>query len=321
MNFTPKWFVVSQASGIFAVILHQLDYHFRGLYILSTIVWVYTLVVFITSIALFSLKIWMHPKKTTSALKDLSETTQIAAITATLATIVDMICLQCVPSFGSGWGIFAYVLWWIQTFLAFLCIIIIPYLSMSIEPPGLDSVTPSLLMPVISVLTAAAAGGVLCQHGSISINLQIPVIIVSFLLVGISFPVLIAVNSAYIIRLFQGHRLSRKDLFQNFLMCGPSGQVAYAIQALGEAALSSFGTFSEGFFFQAQIGTILNAVCICLALICWGSGMFWVLYAIIILIEESFNTDEKKFESIPFTLTSWAVIFPTVGIKVYLYRL
>lgn len=139
---------------------------------------------------------------------------------------------------------------------------------MSVEPPGIENVSPALLMPVVSVLTAAAAGGVLCQYGGVTVDLQIPVIIASLLLVGTSFSILIAVNSAYIIRLLQGHRLSRTDLFQNFLMCGPPGQAAFSIQALGGAALSSFGVYSEGLFFQAQIGIIVNAICTYLALIC-----------------------------------------------------
>ena len=42
-NFHSQWFLVPQGTGILAVMLHQLHYQFRGLIIISQILWVLTI--------------------------------------------------------------------------------------------------------------------------------------------------------------------------------------------------------------------------------------------------------------------------------------
>lgn len=39
-NFSSQWFLILLGTGIIAVILHNLDYQFRGHVIISVIVWI-----------------------------------------------------------------------------------------------------------------------------------------------------------------------------------------------------------------------------------------------------------------------------------------
>jgi L-lactate permease len=43
-------------------------------------------------------------------------------------TLVAMIALTCAQSWGHGWGVFAYVLWWIGAFLTTISTTAIPFM-------------------------------------------------------------------------------------------------------------------------------------------------------------------------------------------------
>lgn len=63
----------------------------------------------------------------------------------------------------------------------------IPYVHVRVQPPGLEAVAPGVLLPLISALTSAAGGGIICRYGALSDRLQVPVIIVSYLEVGVGY--------------------------------------------------------------------------------------------------------------------------------------
>lgn len=65
--------------------------------------------------------------------------------------------------------------------MAFVACVGIPYVSTKLEGAGIDFLPPGVLLPLIAALTAAAGGGVVCRYGELSATLQVPVIIVSYL--------------------------------------------------------------------------------------------------------------------------------------------
>ncbi|KAM0700742.1 hypothetical protein Q7P35_012463 [Cladosporium inversicolor] len=92
-----------------------------------------------------------------------------------------MIALTLTSSWSPGWGMAAYVMWWINVVMAAVACIAIPYVLTKVDGPGISSVPPGALLPSIAALTIAAGGGVVCRYGAISASLQVPVIIVSSL--------------------------------------------------------------------------------------------------------------------------------------------
>ena len=113
-----------------------------------------------------------------------------------------MIVLVLVRQWGPAWGIVAYVLWWVNTTLAVIAVMGIPYVFVKVQPPGVKAVTPVVLLPLISTLTSAAGGGVICRYGALSDRLQVPVIIVSYLEVGLGIALAMAFNNVFVTRLF-----------------------------------------------------------------------------------------------------------------------
>lgn len=53
-----------------------------------------------------------------------------------LSTIINMVVFVCVPAWGDGAAVFAWVLWWIDVALAVACNFYIPYAMM--QTPGVS---------------------------------------------------------------------------------------------------------------------------------------------------------------------------------------
>ncbi|KAJ5982054.1 hypothetical protein N7451_012154 [Penicillium sp. IBT 35674x] len=188
-NFSSQWFLVPQGLGIVAVILHQLDYQFDGLFIISVVIWLYTITLLAVGVFLYLLRIFLYPRHVASALKtSITETSCLASISITFTSIIIMAAVVLVRKWGSAWGIVVYVLWWINTAMAVGSVMWIPYVYVKVQPPGLEAVAPGVLLPLISALTSAAGGSIICRYGALSDRLQIPVIIVSYLEVGVGLP-------------------------------------------------------------------------------------------------------------------------------------
>jgi hypothetical protein len=100
-NFSSQWFLVPQGTGIIGVILHQLDYQFRGLAIISVIVWIYTIALLMVSLLLYLLRIFMYPRHVARELRtNMIETACLASISITFTSMIQMIALVLVRQWG-----------------------------------------------------------------------------------------------------------------------------------------------------------------------------------------------------------------------------
>ena len=89
-NFTSQWLLIPQGTGILAVIMHNLDYQFRGLGIISEIFWVLTIVLLILFLFLYVLRICLYPRIVAKTLAtDITEIAGLASISITLTAIIN----------------------------------------------------------------------------------------------------------------------------------------------------------------------------------------------------------------------------------------
>jgi tellurite resistance protein TehA-like permease len=185
-SFNSQWFLIPQGSGIVAITLHQLHYQFQGLGIIANIFWIITIITLLGFLLLYLLRAVLFPRHVASQYtSNFMETACLCSISIAFTTIIQMIALTLTPSWGPSWGMAAYVMWWINVVMAAVACIVIPYILTKVDGPGISSVPPGALLPSIAALTIAAGGGVVCRYGAISASLQVPVIIVSYLFVGI----------------------------------------------------------------------------------------------------------------------------------------
>lgn len=90
------------------MILHRLDYQFRGLAIISIIVWIYTIALLIVAVLLYLLRIFIYPRHVARMLRtNMIEAAYLASISITFTSIFQMIALVLVRQWGPGWGIVA----------------------------------------------------------------------------------------------------------------------------------------------------------------------------------------------------------------------
>ncbi|KAF3920070.1 hypothetical protein AA313_de0200360 [Arthrobotrys entomopaga] len=309
-NFTSQWFLIAQGSGILSIILHNLDYQFNGLGIISVIIWLYTCFIFVLSLIIYALRSLRFPKRLRAALySDTAEISALSSISITLTTIIDMICLVCVPAWGSTWGLVAYGLIWFNILIASIACIGIPYVLLQVEHPGVKNITPVVLLPFISALTATAGAGVICLNAQISPILQVPLIIVAFVLLGTALPLTLAYDALYLARLFDGYSMAPEMTYQTFILCGPLGQASFALQVLGTASRDSFGGYTKGVFLQADAGVIVGTCCTLCALVTWGYGLFFWVYAVCATMQGLWRQD-GGLRSTRFVMSSWSVVFP-----------
>lgn len=317
-NFTSQWFLVPQGTGITAVILHQLDYQFNGLHIISYIFWVLTIVMLASMVSVYLVRCLTSPRQVAHLLRhDVSESSCLASICITYTSIIQMIALALVQGgWGKGWGIAAYVLWWTNVAVALTAVVGLPFIAVRLYPGGMPHLTPASQLPMIAALTVAAGGGTICKAADISPRLQAPTIIVSYLFVGMGLPLAFALDVLFWARLMDRSLPDRLHTFQDMILCGPWGQASFALQMLGSVVLGgSFASYKEGTFLTAQAAVPVGYASIFAGLLSWGMGTFWWLFAIFSVMHA--GTDRGRLRAIPYGLAGWSIVFPWVGLTLF----
>jgi tellurite resistance protein TehA-like permease len=106
------------STGVTSILFHQVPYHARWLDIISDIFFALNVALFLLFTVMSCLRYTMYPRLFLAVLHHPHQSLFLATFPIGLATIVNMIVLVCVPAWGQGVAIFAWVLWWIVSVLA-----------------------------------------------------------------------------------------------------------------------------------------------------------------------------------------------------------
>jgi tellurite resistance protein TehA-like permease len=119
INSLPhSWFVVTVGTGGVSTLLYQIPYTSQWLRILSTIAFVLNIVLWLTFLAMSCLRYALYPEIWAALLRNPTQRLFLGAIPTGLGTIINMIVPLCVPAWGQGMAILAWVLWWINSVVA-----------------------------------------------------------------------------------------------------------------------------------------------------------------------------------------------------------
>jgi sodium-dependent phosphate transporter len=310
-SFSPQFFLIPQGTGIIAVILQQLDYQFGALQILAKIVWIYTIVLLAVTLFFYVLRLSQYPKHVAYELHhNLIETSCLASIVITYTTIIQMAALQYGNTHGVAVGI--YVLWWIDAFLSTVVIIAIPYAQLRLQPSGIEHVPPAILLPVIAALTCAAGGGAICNATPLSPRLQVPLVIVAYLLVGAGLSLGLAYDAVILFQHFSDFYPPVEKVWQDMILCGPFGQGGFALQILGAVVKESFAAYGRGALLTNQAALPISALSQFAGILAWGFGTFWWCFAIISIIH-TLISQPGGIKKTTFSMGAWSLVFPWVG--------
>lgn len=312
-TFSSQFFLIPQGTGIIAVILHQLDYQFRGLSVLAKIVWIYTICLLGIMLPCYTCRLLRYPKHVRSEFRhDLIETSCLSSIAITYSTIVLMAALQYDKTHGAALGI--YVLWWIDAFLSTATVIGIPYAQLKLQPSGKKRIPCSILLPVISALTCAAVGGAICQAMPLSPRLEVPLVVVAYMLVGIGTGLGLAYDAMLLFQYFSDNYPPVSQVWQDMILCGPFGQAGYALQVLGSVVKKSFPAYGQGTLLTEEAAVPISAVSQFAAVLSWGFATFWWMFAIISIVH-TVLTQPGGIRKTTFSMGAWSLVFPWVRAK------
>jgi tellurite resistance protein TehA-like permease len=108
------------STGVTSILLHQLTYNGHWLRIMADIFFVLNVVLFLLFTALSVTRYALFPYLIVRVLRHPHQSLFVATFPVGLGTIINMLVLVCVPAWGEGWAIFAWVLWWIDSVLALM---------------------------------------------------------------------------------------------------------------------------------------------------------------------------------------------------------
>ncbi|TEA14049.1 Sulfite efflux pump SSU1 [Colletotrichum sidae] len=309
-NFTSQWFLLPQGTAILATILKQLEYRFDGLTIISYLLWVAAMALLLTMVTVYLARVAMYPRRVMQALRtDDVELSGLSSVSIAFTSVLQMASLTLVPGWGGPWSKIVYVLWWVAFGLAAVVSFLLPFVFIKVCPSGVPHISPATQLPLIAALTAAAGGGTVCSSAMLSSQQQVPVIIVSYLLVGMALPLAFALDLIFWARLLGNYHPPKQKAYQDMILCGPWGQSSFALQLLGQAVVKgAFASYNSGTFLTADAANPVGYTSMFAGLAAWGLGTFWWFFAIMGIITVSF--EQRRPKPIPYSLAGWALVFP-----------
>ncbi|KAI1843783.1 hypothetical protein JX266_010042 [Neoarthrinium moseri] len=297
-NIDSPWFLIPQGTGVLAIVLWQLPYQFRGLHTISIVFWGMTIIQFFT-ILFFN-----------------TEVACLASIVVTFTAIVQMLALLLGEH---GWEFAVYALWWVCAVLSLLMVIGVPYVFANIRPPSIARLLPNVQLPLVTAMTTATAGSALCQATPLSPKLQVPLILVSYLLIGLAVPLASILDTLFLGRLYnetkddkanRGKSEALNLAYQSLVLVGPWGQCSSALQGLGQAVLSgSFSHYNTGIILTSQAAPAIGYLSLFGGIIFWGHATFWWAFTIISVAQAAFGYGRAQHKA-GFDLAAWSMVFP-----------
>jgi tellurite resistance protein TehA-like permease len=279
-------------SGMLAIIMHQFPYQFDGLQQISSVIFMVDLVLFIIFSALLALRfVWVR-RGTYGIL--VSNPMQLSMMSCppiawlTLVAFVSLNISQCY--WGGHWAaLLGYAMWWVGVVWMMATLLFI--LISAIRHSNIQSnrVPPSALIPAVGVATIAAIGGLIsAQASDLSARLAVPVIIVSFMTIGVGLFFATVVYTFILLDIIVQGWPAREQIPTLFVLVGPMGQTASALLLNGSSASSymNFSQYNRGTFLTATAATTVNTICVLLALFLAGVGVVMLAFALYATFEK-----------------------------------
>ncbi len=296
-QFTPNWFTVNMGTGILALALVQFPIQFPGLGLIAEALWLFNIVLFILFSGLYLARWVIYFDEARRIFGHSTVSMFFGAIPMGLAVIINGFLAFGVPRWGMDVIPIAECLWWLDVGLSLMCGVVIPYMMFTRQQHSLDQMTGVWLLPVVAAEVAATSGGLLAPYLG-DADLQLRVIVTSYVLWAYSVPVAFSILSILLLRMAL-HKLPHENMAAScWLALGPIGTGAMGMLVIGGnmPALTLASSLTHSGEMAVGIGLILGMVL-------WGCGLWWFLMALLI-------TRRYFRNRVPFNLGWWAYTFP-----------
>lgn len=297
-------------SGALAQLIHQCPYQFHGIDIIADVFFVFALVTYLIFSTLFITRLaWFRSQAYHEIVGSIAELTFTPCWSIAFMTLTSNVALIVSTSWWGGYPftMVAYVMWWIVQTWNMLSLFWAFIILIRKHDASDRRIPTSIIIPAVSVATVGITGAVVATYAQdLSARLAIPVMIVSFNWTGVGI-LLGLILYVYLFHALLAQGWPPPDQTATmFILVGPMGQSAGALQILGAAATTygRFADYNSGTFLTAETAKGLDAACVLIALLFNGLGVIWLLFGVWAMIERAW---EKQLRWTP----AWnAIIFP-----------
>lgn len=295
-------------TGILSIILNLLPYRFSGQGILSTILFIFNIVIFAIFALLSITRVFTHRRHvSTETLNSVEELSYLGAPPTAYLTLVAQVTLTCSAAWGYPWTVVAYVLWWIGLVwtVTLTSFTVITLVKRNITHNR--ALSPSMFLPLISIMTLGTTAGIITNYSvGISPSMAIPVIVVGYMAIGYAFFLSLLYYTYIAHKLIAVGVPAPAKIPAVVITVGPMGQFATAIQVLSTAASSRglFGAYNQGTWLKSNAASSVSAAATLIALLALGFAFMWITVSWYIVIESMVK------KQLPYSLTWWSLIFP-----------
>jgi tellurite resistance protein TehA-like permease len=115
-------------TGIVSILLHNLPYNAVWLYWLSIVIFTLNVLLFMTGSIITILRYSLYPEIFLAMIKHPVQSMFIGTFPMGLATIINMICLVCVPVWGRWIAYFAWGLWVFDAMVSVTVALSLPFM-------------------------------------------------------------------------------------------------------------------------------------------------------------------------------------------------
>jgi tellurite resistance protein TehA-like permease len=299
-NFSPSWFSVTMGTGICSLLLVTIPWKADWLYWLSVAYFILNAMLFTLASLISLLRYTLYPEIWTVMIRDPTMSLFLGTVPMGFATLVESWIFLCCPYWGY-WSVWvAWIAWMLDVVLATSVTLSLPFLLMSqTEKQGLERITAAQLLPIAATIVASGTGA---EISGILTNPDhaFGTLLASYVLWGLSTPLSMTILVMYYQRLALHKLPPREIIVSSFLPIGPLGMGSYTIMYLGMISRRVFPAVA--IFDNLSIaGDIAYVLGVLLALIMWGFGLSWLVFA----LASIYST--HKF---PFNMGWWGFTFP-----------
>uniref|UniRef100_A0A093V422 Sulfite efflux pump SSU1 n=1 Tax=Talaromyces marneffei PM1 TaxID=1077442 RepID=A0A093V422_TALMA len=219
-----RWFSVNMGTGIVSMLLYTLPYNGRWLYWLSIVFFALNALFFLIFFGISILRYVLYPSLFPIMITHPTQSLFLGTLPMGFATLINMLCLVCVPAWGQQAGYVALAMWIVDAVLSvFTCFGIIFIMITRRTKTKLGSMSVAWLLPSASCVVAAASGGIVAEVVPNS-QIALEILVTSFILWGIGISLASMVIVIYLMRLML-HKLPPKAVIvSTFLPLFPIGE-------------------------------------------------------------------------------------------------
>lgn len=200
---------------------------------------------------------------------------------------------------NASWGgypftMVSFVMFWIVS-LWDLIVLLWAFITLIRRHEASDRRIPiSIIIPAVSVATVAITGANVATFAKdLPAKLAVPVMILSFNWVGIGI-LLGLILYVYLFHALLAQGWPEPDQTPTlFILVGPMGQSAAALQILGAAATTyhRFADYNTGTFLTAEAAKGLDSACVLVALLFNGLGVIWFVLGVYAMLERAYRKE------------------------------